>query len=357
MNRRDFLKSTALGGLALGGAAALLAGLPPRLLAALQEDAAATAAAAEEQIRWLPPAAGGKLPQVSTLAMVTEPRMVDEFGHLRDDFLIDVLQRMIREFTGERRTRDAWRQFFRRDDIIALKFDPLASDELGTNAAFARAIIISLAENGFKADRIMLIDPPQFIGEIRTRRSPIVLKLHPAPRGYVNQPLKVTEERTTHLRRALDTATAVLNVPTIKHHRQLGMACGLTNITLGMINNPGAFVANDAGDPGLASLAAMKEIGGKHRLTLVNGIRGIYDRGPRAERDDSNIWAQNTVLMAADVVAADAKAQELLDAARQARELQSLADGGPSPSYLAAAERLGLGHARMARIKVQQINM
>ena len=368
-SRRAFLKSAA----SLGGAAICLGAYPLRTLAALLAETGdspgdlgdpgesgdpneiGVPGGAEGRI-WLPPAAGGKLPEQSQLCTITDARMLDSFGNLRADFLLDVLHRLLKELTGEALTRDTWKQFFRPDDIIGIKFDPLAADVFGTNAAFARAIVASLAENGFRAGRIMLIDPPAALGALRWSRSPLPLQMHATPRGYLEEPLVVDSRRKTHLSRALSQVTALLNVPTIKDHRQLGMACGLANMALGMINNPGAFTA-DYGDPGLAALAAMKEIGGKHRLTIVNGIRGTYDRGPRADADGGNVWCQHSIIMSADVVAADAKALELLDTARQSHNLPSLDDAGRPARYLAAADRLGLGHARSTRIRTRHVSM
>lgn len=303
----------------------------------------------------LPPAAGGQLPELSQICTINGRRMLDDFGHLQQKDAPDILDRLLKELTGEQLKRNTWKRFFRPDDIIGIKFDPLSADRLGTDLVLARALVVSLAESGFKSKQIMLIDPPPQVGQLSTRFSPLPLKLHPTPHGYQKEPLQVNNQNQTHLSRSLAQVTALINVTSIKDHRQLGLACAMSNMALGMINNPGAFTG-DNGNPGVAELAALKEIGGKHRLTIISAIQGVYDRGPRVEADAGNVWGQPCIMIASDVVAADAKALEMLNATRQAHDLPTLEDAGRPPKYLAAAEKMKLGHFRSGRIRTRHLS-
>lgn len=374
--RRKFLKSVAT----LGGAALFLGSRSLRALASAEFQAEAStssgsgsnSAGPDESAAQppsspdasttdggreiiLPPAAGGKLPELSQVCTINGRRMLDDFGHLQQKDAPDILDRLLKELTGEELRRNTWKRFFRPDDIIGIKFDPLSADRLGTDLVLARALVVSLAENGFKSKQIMLIDPPPQVGQLYTRFSPLPLKLHPTPRGYQKEPLQVNKQNQTHLSRSLAQVTALINVTSIKDHRQLGLACAMSNMALGMINNPGAFTG-DYGNPGVAELAALKEIGGKHRLTIISAVQGVYDRGPRVEADAGNIWGQPCIMMASDVVAADAKALEMLNAARQAHDLPTLEDAGRPPKYLATAEKMKLGHSRSGRIRTRHLS-
>jgi uncharacterized protein (DUF362 family) len=172
------------------------------------------------------------------------------------------------------------------------------------------------------------------------------------PRGYMETTVKIKDRQTQFLR-AFDQCTAILNVPFIKDHRQFGLAAGLAGLTLGVISNPGVFAAN-GGDPGIAELAACGEIRSRHRLTIVNAIRGIYDGGPRPE--EAKMWNQTSILAGTDPVAVDTVALELLDSARYTHGLMSLKESGRPSAYLKTAAALGLGQCEMNRIDLRRLN-
>jgi len=325
LTRREFLKAGLVGA---GGAC--LSGALGRLLSAAPEAATpATSAAPQEAAR---------------VFQIDEPRLLDDFGNVRVlDYLPGVVRKLLRSMMGTNQARNAWRQLFSKQDVIGVKLDPLAADELRVAAPLARVLLEELRDAGFEADRIILIDSPIHIKESRTREPPF---------GYEERPIKVGT-RQTHLARALSAVTALLNVPTLKDHRTLGLACGMSNLGLGLVSNPGKFL-DSGGDPGLAELCAHEAFRSRHRLTLVNAIRGIYDGGPRTA---DKVWSQGTLVASTDLVAADRVALDILDAARISRGLRTLADDGRPAKYLQTAERLGLGQANLARIALRRVSI
>ena len=327
--RREFLKAAGLAGM---GSLALSA-VWRRLLPAAEAA----------------PANAGVKPLTDQLARVKvfeidEPRLLDEFGNVRDDYLHGVLSRLLRVMTGTAQPEDAWHHFFAKSDVIGIKFDPIAALELRTSAPLARLLVESLLDADFEVERIMLIDGPIQPTEYSTRVPPF---------GYEEQPVKAGG-RETHFLRALSQVTALLNVPFLKDHRALGLSCGMANMALGLVSNPGEFL-QDGGDPGVAELCACDQIRKKHRLTLVNAIRGIYDGGPRLA--EGKAWNQASIVAATDFVAADRVALNLLDNARFGRGLRSLADAGRPTKYLDRAARLGLGEADISRIELRQVSL
>jgi len=331
LNRREFLKAamTGLGGLTLSAAAG-------RLRAA----EALAAALADPTPGDSPAAPSAKVYEIH------EPRLLDEFGNVRDlDYLPGVVHRLLRETAGCRRTRDAWHAFFSDSDVIGIKFNPIAAEALRTSGPMARMLIQSLLDAGFVREKIMLINGPQYATGF---------DLQPPPFGYEEQAVPIGTDRRTHFLRALGRVTAILNVPFIKDHRQLGLSCATVNLALGLISNPGAFT-DAGGDPGVVDLFAHEAIRGKHRLTLVNAIRGIYDGGPRAGQ--GKMWNQHAVVGGTDCVAVDRVALDMLDAARFSRGLEGLAEAGRDPEYLSAAARRGLGVADMPKIQVRRVSI
>jgi len=331
VNRREFLQAAVagLGGLALSAAAGRL------------RAAEAVAAALNDAKPGDP-----KDAFAAQVFEIHEPRLLDQFGNIRDlDYLPGVVHRLLREMAGCRRTRDAWHAFFSDRDVIGIKFNPIAAEALRTSGPMARMLIRSLLDAGFIREKIMLIDGPQYTGGF---------KLRPPPFGYEEQAVAVGQDRRTHLVRALGQVTAILNVPFIKDHRQVGLSCATVNLALGLVNNPGAFT-DHGGVPGVVDLFALEAIRSKHRLTLVNAIRGIYDGGPRAGQ--GKMWNQHAVVGGTDCIAVDRVALDLLDAARFSRGLKGLAEAGRDPKYLSAAAERGLGVADLPRIHVRRVSI
>lgn len=330
VSRRDFLKLglAGLGGLCAAGAVARLAWgqqTPPR-------------SQVEEMLQ--------PRPKKATVYQINEPKLLDDFEKVRvQDYLPEVVHHVLQKMTGTSRPAAAWRQFFSPQDIIGIKFDPVAADELRTTSAIAMMILFSLRDAGFKADKIMLLEGPNYTPGMETAAVPF---------GYQEQAVTVHKGLQTHFLRALGKVTAILNVPFIKDHRSLGLSCGTVNMTLGFVNNPGQFL-EASGDPAVAELLARDEIRKKHRLTLVNGIRGIYDGGPRAE--EGKIWNQCSILVGTDLLAVDRVAMDLIDAARSSRGLRGLAESGRSPKYLDAAARMGLGTRELSEIEVHRVGI
>jgi len=281
-------------------------------------------------------------PKKASVYQVDEPKLLDKVQG--QDWLPEAVNQALQRLTGTKNPKAAWQELFSPQDIIGIKFDPVAAEKLGTTTMLAAMILDGLRLAGFRRDRIMLIEGPA-----ETR-----FETMPQPFGYEERAVTVHPGLDTHFARSLGQVTAILNVPFLKDHRTLGLSCGTVNMTLGLVNNPGRFTDN-GGDPAVAELLARDEIRKKHRLTLVNGIRGIYDGGPRDQ--EGKIWDQCSLLMGTDVVAVDRIAQDLIDAARFSRGLRGLDEVGRPPKYLDAAGRMGLGIKDLTEIDVFHINL
>jgi hypothetical protein len=330
VTRRDFLK---LGLAGLGGLCA--AGALSQLAQAQQKDSSAPSA---------PPASNSvkARPKKASVYQVDEPKLLDKIQG--QDWLPEAVNQALQRMTGTKNPKAAWQELFSPQDTIGIKFDPVAAEKFGTTTMLAAMILEGLRQAGFRREKIMLIEGPA-----ETRFDTM-----PQPFGYEDRAVTVHQGLDTHFARSLGQVTAILNVPFLKDHRVLGLSCGTVNMTLGLTNNPGLFLDN-AGDPAIAELLARDEIRKKHRLTLVNGIRGIYDGGPRGE--EGKVWDQCSLLMGTDVVAVDRIALDLIDAARFSRGLRGLEDAGRPPKYLDAAGRMGLGTKELTEIDVYHINL
>lgn len=327
-SRRQFLRSTLAG---LGGLAA--ASLLGRELLA-EDDVAGEPPAPS-------PAPAAATETAAEVFEIHEPRLLDGDGNVRErDYLPGVVHRLLRKATGQARTRNAWRALFKPDDVIGILFDPIGAEELRTAAPLTRMLVESLTvQGGIPAKQILLIHRPPLTDLYGTR---------PLPLGYQAKALAVTGKHTTHLMKALEPVTALLNVPFVKDHRVLGLSSAVVNLTLRQVSNPDLFVNGD-GEPGPEDLLAVEAIRSRHRLTLTNAIRGIYDGGPRAH--EGRMWTQASLMAATDPVAADRIALDMLDAARHSRGLKPVDEAGRPAGYLARCQAMGLGVADLSRIK------
>ena len=281
-------------------------------------------------------------PKTADVHEINERRLLDNFDEVRgSDYLPFMVDRLIQKMAGVGRASKAWREFFSPKDTIGIKFDRVAAEFLRTSQPMAMVLLKALKKAGLSYDKIMVIEGPHTPG----------IETMAVPFGYEQEAAKIAADRKTHFLRALSKITAILNVPLLKDHRKLGLACGTVNLTLGMVNNPGTFFDN-GGDPAVAQLFARDEIHKKHRLTLVNGIRGIYDGGPRGERGQQ--WNQCSILGSTDCIAVDRVAADLIDAARFSRNLKSLAEAGRPPKYLDAAHTMGLGVGQLSQINIHR---
>jgi hypothetical protein len=141
-------------------------------------------------------------------------------------------------------------------------------------------------------------------------------------------------------------ATAIINVPVIKHHGYAGMTCALKN-HFGCIHNPEDF-HNPQNRPGIvdcktavADVNTAIAIQSKQRLIICDAQRIQYDNGPAFSPTD--LMQYNAVLAARDPVALDTHVWTLIDGCRQAKGLPPLAQTDRPPVYIQNAANAGLG--------------
>lgn len=224
-----------------------------------------------------------------------------------------------------------WRQIFRDQDIIGIKFDPVGWEELATSEVFATVLVRSLGQAGISPQHIMLLDaPPSLTQTLGTRAAPV---------GWQKEEVAIgsTHER---LSRALSEVTALINVPFLKHDNITGLAGAIKNISLPFVRRQLPYYQN-GGAPHLAHIAALPQIRSKLRVHIVNGLRGVFEGGPAAPREGT--WLAGRVLVSTDMVAIDQICVDLLDERRQAAQLSPISDRQGRVAHVHAAAKLGLG--------------
>jgi hypothetical protein len=167
---------------------------------------------------------------------------------------------------------------------------------------------------------------------------------------YAPQPV-IIEDKTVYFSRILaDEITALINVPLIKDHRIAGVTISMKN-HFGSILNPSDLHASCC-DPYLAELNATAPIKDKTRLIIVDGLRALYNGGPRDNPQWK--WRQNAIIAGTDTVAVDHLGLQIIE---EKRKEQDLAPLGERARHIATAARMGLGTNDPAHIDLREIDL
>jgi len=271
----------------------------------------------------------------------------------------------LRHFTGKRTVAQAWREFIHPTDTVGLKLNCLASPNLGTSPAMVNAIVKGLQSIGIPNERIILYE--QYKNQLVRRGSgfalnddpskgPLVVHLgkksHLVDGGYLGYEKNPSqhESGTSNYANMLKHCTALINVPVIKDHSLAGVTVAMKNMTHGNINNPHHYHEHDC-NPQIADIYNHPLIKDKVRLNVCDGLRVLYDGGPQ----DNNRFKvlHNRIYVCSDAVALDSWGFQIIDEMRKKNGKQPLSERHPKGFYLAKAEKLGLGIADAARIKLK----
>lgn len=243
----------------------------------------------------------------------------------------EMIEEALRTLTGKNKPADAWHAVLKSDDRIAIKFNRVGSEVLGTNAPLAVQLVASLGRAGFAPDRVMLIEaPPEVCRELKTK---------PAVGGWSGGEVNFSSG-SEQLAAYLQEVTAIINVPLLKTHNLAGMTGCLKNLSHSLIRRPARYHRNGCA-PYVGDILALPQIRSKLRLHIVNALRAAFDGGPEPRL--AGTWAHAGVLVSRDPVAADSIGLTLLNEQRALAGLPQIGDAlGRIPHLHAAAQR-GLG--------------
>lgn len=281
----------------------------------------------------------------SRLVTVSNPIVVK--GQLvNETYLNRMIEVGLTQFCGEASVRGVWRRLLQptRQTKVLIKFNRSGADTLGTTQSFVRVLLHSLALADIKADQIMLLDVSPEIQRTAGTVPPIV--------GYSATPVTVLG-KTEYLSAALDWADCLINVPFVKDHYLAGISCAMKNLSHGLIKTPARWHGDRCREC-IPHLYNQEAIRGKHRLTICDALRVVYDGGPEARLECTSEYSR--VLIGSDVVALDAYAARLIDQIRGAHELKDLAEEHRPASYLTVARELKLGQGDLDRVDVVDVD-
>jgi len=344
MDRRKFLKGISLGLLSLSGCSRV-----GRATAA--GETAAGVPPGEPRDTFAKPQASGK-PRV---VLVTSQ---DWKGSPEESSLRRGLAAGMEALAGAS-AADAWRQFFRPDENIAVKVNCIAGPSLSSSPALVRALVGELTAAGHPPARIWIYDRTsaelEEAGFELSRDSGGIKCLGTDEVGY-DREVTVTGDVGTWFSLIISQwADAIVNVPIAKDHDLSGISGALKN-HFGSISNPNKLHYPDL-SAAIADVAAAAPIAGKQRLVVYDLLRVCYDGGPAYK--PATTKAYGAILLSTDPVAADTVVVSILDELRAGEGLPSLWKRESNPSHLsiAADATHSLGCADRSKIYVERVKV
>jgi len=270
----------------------------------------------------------------------------------------EMLDKGMREFTGEKSRRDQWAKFVSNDDVVGLKVNGLGGALMCTKKELIQAVIQGLLDAGVKENNIIVWDNrSSYVAAtgFAENLGKTGVRVYASENPEIGHDKNATEIEagSTHLSKILtEQITALINLPIMKDHPIAGTTLSLKNISHGATDNPDAFHGEKC-HPCIAQINALPAVRSKHRLVVMDALLGCCDGGPRYKA--SGVEKYESIFITTDCVAIDALGTERIEAARKAKGLPSLAERGLSTNYIALAAKAGLGANEKSKIALQQM--
>jgi len=275
-------------------------------------------------------------------------------GSFRPEAVAALFERGLARLTGQTGAAAGLATVFRSSDRVGIKINTIAGRRLTSPPEATLPLARLLVKAGLKASSIIIWDRTN--RELREAGYKLndsggefrVFGTDTAGAGYAAEPLEHRSIAGRFSSIQTGAVTASISFAVLKDHGLAGLTAGMKNY-FGAVHNPNKY-HDDGCDPYIADLFDAPPIRGKHRLTILDATTVQAEKGP----DFHARWAErrDTLVFGFDPVAVDAVGLRIVEEIRKAKGLPSLEEDGRTPRYLASAERLGLGIASPAGIRM-----
>jgi uncharacterized protein (DUF362 family) len=303
-----------------------------------------------------------------------------------------MIERGMKELTGERSVAAAWTKFVEPSDIVGVKINPSGAPACCSSPEIVREIINGVQSAGVPVGNIVIYDRYEYeidIGSYQALLPPGVrvvgIQDGLVDAGYdANVYCQATffgewENRSYMARIVAQGLTKIINVPTMKDHSASGVTGCLKNLGYGTFNNvarshrsPYSFT-----DPLIGVMCSVEPLRSKAVLHIMDGMRQVWHGGPLTQVQDF-IYQAGILYFGTDPVAIDTVELEAIEKKRREEGVPSVwehdADSITSnsqefyhdpkknlfyrrPGHIASAGKLGLGIADLKRIDHSRIRL
>jgi hypothetical protein len=294
--------------------------------------------------------------------------------------------------TGAPSWAEAWRSFFEKGDVVAIKVCPVGGPTLSSDATVLHTILDGLKEAGVTGKDVIVYNryreeafaaginkwiPEGVRSEWASERySENQLDMGGYdPDHYMEMALIKPGENWSdpHFRRSYVTKTITqhankfINCPVLKHHQSAGVTIALKNMSHGMVNNVNRShltpTANACG-MFIPSVVALPVIRDKAVLHICDAVKASFHGGPGAR--PQFVWEHKTMYFATDPVALDKTGWKVIDAKRAEKGMASIALSKPDNAshylncqveHIELASQLGLGVFDDQKIEVKKFTL
>ncbi len=272
----------------------------------------------------------------------------------------DMLTRVLTELTGKPDLVSAVSQFVHKDDIVCVKVNGIAKQNMGTNKELVLPFLEAMIQAGVKPENITVLE--QYHGflagtRVSAQNVPAGVKVatHSNHDATMEDRLVPGTGVRTKFVQYLTEATAAINFSLIKDHSICGYTGALKNMTHGCIINPHDYHVHHA-SPQIAMLYAQDVMKSRVRLCITDGYKVMADGGPLWKRPEM-VKPHESVYASTDPVAMDTIGWELVEKFRAELKLKSLTESGRAPAYIKAAADLGLGIHERSQIQLREVTL
>jgi uncharacterized protein (DUF362 family) len=297
-----------------------------------------------------------------------------------------MLERAMKELTGEASADKAWAKFIEPRDIVGIKINPSGAPACCSSPELVREIIGAVQSIGVPLRNIVVYDRYAYeidIGSYQALLPPgiRIVGIQEAFAGGTGYEPNVYcdanffgewETRSYMASIVAHEITKIINVPTMKDHSASGVTGALKNLAYGTFNNvarthraPYSFT-----NPLIGLMCTVEPLRSKAVLHIMDGMRRVWHGGPLTQFQDF-IDHPGILLVATDPVALDTIELEAIEEKRRERGAPSLWHQDPKsitadnpvfwhdasknlffrqPGHVAAAGKLGLGVADLKQI-------
>lgn len=321
-----------------------------------------------------------------------DPRAIRD-NHVSEPRVRRMIERGMKELTGEPTSAAAWSRFFHPADVVGVKINPSGAPACCSSPEIVREVIAGLRSAGVEAHQIIIFD--RYTDELRFGSyhalAPVGVQVLGIERRYgdlTGYDMNVYceadffgewETRSYLASVVARTVTKIVNIPTMKDHSAAGVTGCLKNLGYGSFNNvarshqpPITFT-----DPLIGLMCSVEPLRSKAVLHFMDGMRQVWHGGPLTQLQDF-IAQPGLLLVGTDPVAMDTIELETITKKRESEGAISLWDRNPAnitsnnqefyhnprknlfyrqPAHIEAAGRLGLGVWETAKIDHRKIRI
>jgi uncharacterized protein (DUF362 family) len=296
-----------------------------------------------------------------------------------------MVERGMKELTGERLSAAAWAKFIEPSDIVGIKINPSGAPACCSSPEIVREIIKGVQSVGVPANNIVVYDRYEYeidLGsyQVLLPRGVRVVGIQDGlvdagydPDVYCQATFFGEWENRSYMARIVSQGVSkIINVPTMKDHSASGVTGCLKNLGYGTFDNvarshrsPYSFT-----DPLIGVMCSVEPLRSKAVLHIMDGTRQVWHGGPLTQVQEF-IHQAGILLFGTDPVAMDTIELEAIEKKRREKgapsvwkhSLESITNSSQEfyndprknlfyrrPGHIASAGKLGLGVSDLKRI-------